>query len=313
MHFSVAKLPIRKQSSTKVAQRSQNQIGMHVQFKCCPLVSKESADFFNDRTTTSISKAKESKNVSQTIDKGLDGKSQHKGSGSIADQERAYDGVGQKDGLQKDILQQKDGPIDQLNRETGNVLNLTNPENKIDENSKDLVRFNQPSINLQTPNAQSSAQTGIEEDRLGPAITELLAQKQSSRPSSASENTIRDRKKRTLGRAHSGPLTTSSETLSKSYSFGTNNDKAISQELDILDAAPPRMETVIPSQSLTYEDPDMQKQRDEMIRRLGGKIQEVRSNTVQPVGSVKDLVFEADGIGRRVRNRTKMNRTRDEG
>ncbi|KAL9073518.1 MAG: hypothetical protein Q9157_004723 [Trypethelium eluteriae] len=148
-------------------------------------------------------------------------------------------------------------------------------------------------------------------DKLGPAITELLAQKQSSRPSSASENPTKDRKKRTLGRAASGPTNPSSESLGRSYSLGAN-ENGISQGLDVLDA-PPRIETIEPSQALTYEDPDVQEQREKMIKRLGGKVQEASGSTVQSVGSVKDLVLEESGVGRRVRRRAKMGQTRDGG
>ncbi|KAL9096996.1 MAG: hypothetical protein Q9165_000960 [Trypethelium subeluteriae] len=159
--------------------------------------------------------------------------------------------------------------------------------------------------------AESSLKPESGDDKLGSAITELLAQKQSSRPSSASENPIKDRKKRALGRAASGPTNLSSESLSRSYSLGASGN-GNSQGLDMLDA-PPRIEKIEPSQALTYEDPDVQEQRAKMIKRLGGKVQEASGNTVQSVGSVKDLVLEESGVGRRVRRRAKMGQTRDGG
>ena len=185
-------------------------------------------------------------------------------------------------------------PPDQTNEEVNNHEKATNP-----------------TLDVQTPKDDFPPPTDSGGDKLGPAISELLAQRQSSRPSSASEATVRDKKKRTLGRASSGPITTSSDTLATSYSFGTKDDRD-PRALDMLDA-PPRMQPVLPSQALTYEDPDMQEQRAEMIKRLGGKVQEPSGNTVQPVGHVKNLVLEEEGVGKRVRKRAKMGQTRDNG
>ncbi|KAI9667562.1 MAG: hypothetical protein M1821_000378 [Bathelium mastoideum] len=209
------------------------------------------------------------------------------------------------------LLHQGDEETMQSDGGDSNVSNVVQLQKKADGYSKEFEGADEQTSN-QSFRMRSSALAESNGDKLGPAITELLAQKQSSRPSSAAEGSFKDRRKRTLGRACSGPLTTSSEALSKSYSFG-GNDEEVTQEMDVLDAAPPRMAPIVPSQALTYEDPDTQKQRDEMIRRLGGKIQESASNRVQPVGSVKDFVLEEEGVGKRVRKRAKMALTKDEG
>ena len=191
------------------------------------------------------------------------------------------------------------------------------PSENLDRREENLGEFENPSesadgtFDVPPPRAQSPVRPESRGDKLGSAITELLAQKQSSRPSSASEHTVKDRKKRTLGRAPSGPTTTSSETLSRSYSFGVN-EEGNSQSLDVLDA-PPRIEQVVPSQALTYEAPGMQEQREKLIKQLGGKIQEANKNTVKSVGSVKDLVLEQRGVGKRVRKRANVGLTGDEG
>ncbi|KAI9685465.1 MAG: hypothetical protein M1820_010801 [Bogoriella megaspora] len=152
----------------------------------------------------------------------------------------------------------------------------------------------------------------IYNEELGGAISNLLAQKQSSRPSSAAEASTKDRKKRALGRAvSSGSKPNAGESFGRTSSLASESATA-SQRLDALDA-PPRIEPIVPSQALSYENPGGQEQRDEMIRRLGGKVDESTRNAVGPIGQVKDLVVQESSVGKRVRRRAKMGQTREDG
>lgn len=71
----------------------------------------------------------------------------------------------------------------------------------------------------------------------------------------------------------------------------------------------------MPSQALLYEDPEVQKQREAVIRKIGGRIESdaERSRTVQGIGVVKDLAAEveglngmADAVGLRVKRRSRQ-------
>ena len=78
---------------------------------------------------------------------------------------------------------------------------------------------------------------------------------------------------------------------------------------------PEMCEGDMPSQALLYEDPEVQKQREAVIRKIGGRIEgdSERSRTVQGIGVVKDLAAEfegsngmADAVGLRVKRRSRQ-------
>ena len=70
-----------------------------------------------------------------------------------------------------------------------------------------------------------------------------------------------------------------------------------------------------PSQALLYEDPEVQKQREAVIRKIGGRVEpeSERSRTVQGIGVVKDMAADIEGIdgagdavGLRVKRRSRQ-------
>lgn len=73
-------------------------------------------------------------------------------------------------------------------------------------------------------------------------------------------------------------------------------------ELDAEDRPEIKFTEYMPSQSLLYEDPEVQAAREDMIRRMGGKVEEV-VGVVSPIGVVRDVVTE--GVARRVGRRRK--------
>jgi DNA replication regulator DPB11 len=76
---------------------------------------------------------------------------------------------------------------------------------------------------------------------------------------------------------------------------------AVSQgaELDAEDRPEIKSTEYMPSQSLLYEDPEVQAAREDMIRRMGGKVEEV-VGVVSPIGVVRDVVTGVAGrVGRR--------------
>ena len=78
---------------------------------------------------------------------------------------------------------------------------------------------------------------------------------------------------------------------------------------------PDMREADAPSQALLYEDPEVQKQREAVIRKIGGRVEPdaERSRTVQGIGVVKDLAADIEGIdgagdavGLRVKRRSRQ-------
>ena len=73
-------------------------------------------------------------------------------------------------------------------------------------------------------------------------------------------------------------------------------------ELDAEDRPEVKFTEYMPSQSLLYEDPEVQAAREDMIRRMGGKVEKV-VGVVGPIGVVRDVATE--GIAGRVGRRRK--------
>lgn len=146
------------------------------------------------------------------------------------------------------------------------------------------------------------------------AISVLLAQKQASRPPSAKNETTsadaqpRRRKKGLLGRA--------SSATSNPSSFGAAGAPAsnpLSRTSSIASEPGPATQALqqqvpVPSQALIFEDPSVQRQREDMIRRMGGKVVKSRVVSVEGVGVVRDaMIEEAGGVASRVRRRARGN------
>lgn len=72
-------------------------------------------------------------------------------------------------------------------------------------------------------------------------------------------------------------------------------------ELDVEDRPEIKFTEYMPSQSLLYEDPEVQAAREDMIRRMGGKVEEA-VGMVSPIGVVRDVVT---GVAGRVSRRRK--------
>ena len=72
-------------------------------------------------------------------------------------------------------------------------------------------------------------------------------------------------------------------------------------ELDAEDRPEVKFTEYMPSQSLLYEDPEVQAAREDMIRRMGGKVEEA-VGMVSPIGVVRDVVT---GVAGRVSRRRK--------
>jgi len=60
-----------------------------------------------------------------------------------------------------------------------------------------------------------------------------------------------------------------------------------------------------PSQTLVYEDPEAQKQREGLIRKMGGTVDEDARGRVMSIGAVKDAKDEQSGVGQRLRRRAR--------
>ena len=72
-------------------------------------------------------------------------------------------------------------------------------------------------------------------------------------------------------------------------------------DLDTEDRPEIKFTEYMPSQSLLYEDPEVQTAREDMIRRMGGKVEEA-VGMVSPIGVVRDVVT---GVAGRVSRRRK--------
>jgi DNA replication regulator DPB11 len=104
-----------------------------------------------------------------------------------------------------------------------------------------------------------------------------------------------------LGRATSGGRATSNPSLSRAASEGVSpaaGDDADSREdadvaMGLADEEP------VASQAIVYEDPEVKQRREDMIRRMGGFVEE-RTVEVERVGSAKDFTGAESGIAGRV-------------
>lgn len=144
------------------------------------------------------------------------------------------------------------------------------------------------------------------QESLNTTITNLLAQKQAASAAPPTESNQRRRKRGLLGRATSGMSNPStSVSFSRTSSLGVAEHPATAPqgaELDAEDRPEIKFTEYMPSQSLLYEDPEVQAAREDMIRRMGGKVEEV-VGVVSPIGVVRDVVTE--GVARRVGRRRK--------
>lgn len=148
------------------------------------------------------------------------------------------------------------------------------------------------------------------------AISALLAQKQASRPSSARDSASeadtqkpRRRKKGLLGRAYSNTSNHSwsapgSNTLSRKNSIGQSE----ARHEDPGPATQAGQSGPVPSQALVFEDPSVQHEREQLIRKMGGKVQRSVSVTMEQAGVLKDAGSSEGGVATRVRRRARETR-----
>ncbi|OCK82340.1 hypothetical protein K432DRAFT_402994 [Lepidopterella palustris CBS 459.81] len=147
------------------------------------------------------------------------------------------------------------------------------------------------------------------QETLNITIANLLAQKQAASAAASAappaESNQRRRKRGLLGRATSG---TSNPSASTSFSRADSSlvtdqgvdgnsradDEGAEGKLEV------QFSEYMPSQSLLYEDPEVQAARENMIRKMGGKVEEAMG-VVGPIGVVRDVVSEgvAGRMGRR--------------
>ncbi|KAF1991306.1 hypothetical protein K402DRAFT_400752 [Aulographum hederae CBS 113979] len=162
------------------------------------------------------------------------------------------------------------------------------------------------SSGLQKPLSGVSAVTDESSDNLTNSIAALLARQQAARPVSASESKKSRRKRDFMGRAQSN-ASTNSAPISQDGGFGSM-DMIASQGREPLPARDfDNMDVYVPTQALVYEDPGLQKEREGLIRKIGGKVEEGEGRTVQSIGAAKDAGFaEEAGVGQRVKRRSRQ-------
>ena len=164
-----------------------------------------------------------------------------------------------------------------------------------------------------------------------------------NKPLSTSRNTKERRRRGLLGRATSNISNPSNASRASSNELGrTAAAEAAEAAPNTVDLSPGRDTTTttltaaaaaaaaagarnasfpdigegdMPSQALLYEGPEVQQQREAVIRKIGGRIEvdSERSRTVQGIGVVKDLAAEvegsngmADAVGLRVKRRSRQ-------
>ncbi|EON70028.1 hypothetical protein W97_09294 [Coniosporium apollinis CBS 100218] len=137
---------------------------------------------------------------------------------------------------------------------------------------------------------------------LNNTIAELLAQKQASKPTIAPpESNLQRRRRSRLGRApslQSNPSTTHS-TFSRTSSLNDArpNLSSVTEVNAEGTSGLGSLAEVLPSQALIYEDEDVQRQREQLIRKMGGRVEQEGGKRVQGIGVVRD-VFHEEGGGR---------------
>jgi DNA replication regulator DPB11 len=144
-------------------------------------------------------------------------------------------------------------------------------------------------------------------------MMELLARRKAVSATSGNAATTADdkrkRRKAQLGRATSTTGTGSNQSTAEASSGAQDGDAMVpeaddddvDQDLNLAGEALTRgsktarmLEEYQPSQSLLYEDPEVQAAREQMIRAMGGTVERAGA-VVGPIGVVKDVVL--DGVG----------------
>lgn len=139
-----------------------------------------------------------------------------------------------------------------------------------------------------------------QDSALNCAIHTLLAQRKAASASDTAEN-LPPRRHRKLGRAPSNPSSLGAASFTRAYS-----ESCPQSEDDLLDAEKPvqpeEPQTINPSQTLTYEDPDALAAREKLLKKMGKDSwsdddQPSAGTRVQSVGTVRD--FTASGLQER--------------
>lgn len=143
------------------------------------------------------------------------------------------------------------------------------------------------------------------------AITALLAHKTASRPSSArdsaSENdnhNTRRRRRGLLGRAYSN-VSNQSSAASNQPSRHNSIAQSDVQHDNPGPATQAGQNGPEPSQALMFEDPSVQQEREQVIRKMGGKVQRSVSVAVEEPAVLRDAGSSEGGVATRVRRRAR--------
>lgn len=109
-------------------------------------------------------------------------------------------------------------------------------------------------------------------------------------------DTNRDRRRRRLlGRAASASSNASKGVaLSREHSAHQSQPK--DDDIEAFDGDKQDTCNMQPSQALIYDDPELQKAREAMIRKMGGRV-ENEARRVESIGAVKDSAQE-EAVGR---------------
>lgn len=139
-----------------------------------------------------------------------------------------------------------------------------------------------------------------QDSALNCAIHTLLAQRKAASASDTAEK-LPPRRHRKLGRAPSNPSSLGAASFTRAYS-----ESCPQSEDDLLDAEKPvqpeEPQTINPSQTLTYEDPDALAAREKLLKKMGKDSwsdddQPSAGTRVQSVGTVRN--FTASGLQER--------------
>lgn len=169
--------------------------------------------------------------------------------------------------------------------------------------SAEILELPEPETGLVEAEPKSS-------EHLHNAITALLAQKQASRPSSArdaassanDQTEPRRRRRGILGRASSATSNPPGSALSN-LSRASSVSRLTQPEQQTPGPATQALQQPAPSQALVYEDATVQQEREEMIRRMGGKV--LQSMVREGSGVIRDIGGEQGGVTGRLRRRAR--------
>jgi hypothetical protein len=182
---------------------------------------------------------------------------------------------------------------------------LSNHSTSTTESSPKLTPAPNAAENEPNPDASIAPEA---QEALNSAIADLLARKKAAatvKADATTNPTKADPRKRPLGRAASGTSNPSTSTsFSRPTSLDSQKAQAAAYAEELTEEVEPRMEEYMPSQSLLYESPGVQAAREEMIRRMGGKVEEA-VGVVGPIGVVRDVVSDAV-LGRAPGRRRKL-------